>query len=44
MRVTFTGDPAALQAALQAQGFTVQTAGNVFSISRRSAAPPTGRE
>ncbi|WP_332811381.1 heavy-metal-associated domain-containing protein [Sphingomonas sp.] len=44
MRVTFTGDPAALQAALQAQGFTVQTVGNVFSISRRSAAPPTGRE
>jgi hypothetical protein len=44
MRVTFAGDAAALQAALQAQGWTVQTSGNVLRISRKSAAPPTERE
>ncbi|MDB5699074.1 MAG: heavy-metal-associated protein, partial [Alphaproteobacteria bacterium] len=44
MRVTFAGDAAALQAALQAQGWTVQISGNVLSISRRSAALPPERE
>ncbi|MFC7497855.1 hypothetical protein ACFQRC_01315 [Enterovirga sp. GCM10030262] len=34
MRVTFVGDSAALQAALQAQGWTVQGSGNTLRITR----------
>ncbi|HEX8666946.1 MAG TPA: heavy-metal-associated domain-containing protein [Allosphingosinicella sp.] len=34
MRVTYTGDPGSLQAALQAQGWTVQAAGTTLRISR----------
>ena len=34
MRVTFIGDAAALQAALQAQGWQVQASGNTLRISR----------
>jgi hypothetical protein len=34
MRVTFVGDAAALQAALQAQGWQVQASGNTLRISR----------
>jgi hypothetical protein len=37
MRVTFAGDPAALAAALQAQGWTVQGAGASMRISRPGA-------
>ena len=39
MRVTYVGDVAALQAALQAQGWTVQAGGGGIRISR-PAAPP----
>ncbi|MGE5721361.1 MAG: heavy-metal-associated domain-containing protein [Sphingomonadales bacterium] len=39
MRVTFVGDAAALQAALQAQGWTVQASGNTLRISRGAPAP-----
>jgi hypothetical protein len=34
MRVTFTGDTAALQAALEAQGWSVSGSGNTLRISR----------
>ncbi len=45
MRVTFTGDPAALAAALQAQGWQVSGAGASMRISRGApAAPPPGNE
>jgi hypothetical protein len=41
MRVTFSGDPAALAAALQAQGWSVSGAGASMRISRPApAAPP----
>jgi len=40
MRVTFVGDPAALQAALQAQGWTVVGSGNTLRITRPVAPPP----
>ena len=40
MRVTYTRDIAALQAALEAQGWTVQVSGNTLRISRPSAPPP----
>jgi hypothetical protein len=41
MRVTFTGDPAALAAALQAQGWSVSGSGASMRISRPApAAPP----
>jgi hypothetical protein len=39
MRVTFVGDPAALQAALQAQGWTVQGSGTTMRLTRPGAAP-----
>lgn len=42
MRVTYVGNAASLQAALQAQGWTVQAAGNVLRISRPGASPPGG--
>ena len=42
MRVTYVGNAASLQAALQAQGWTVQAAGNVLRISRPSTSPPGG--
>jgi hypothetical protein len=45
MRVTFNGDPAALAAALQAQGWQVSGAGASMRISRGApAAPPPGAE
>ncbi len=45
MRVTFTGDPGALAAALQAQGWQVSGAGASMRISRGgAAAPPPGNE
>jgi hypothetical protein len=45
MRVTFNGDPAALAAALQAQGWQVSGAGASMRISRGApAAPPAGTE
>jgi microcompartment protein CcmL/EutN len=34
MRVTFRGDIAALKAALEARGYTVQQGGNTLRISR----------
>ena len=40
LRVTYSGDIAALQAALQAQGWTVQASGNSLRISRPGAAAP----
>jgi hypothetical protein len=40
MRVTFTGDPAALAAALQAQGWTVEGSGTNLRISRPAAPAP----
>jgi len=40
MRVTFTGDPAALAAALQAQGWTVDGSGINLRISRPAAPAP----
>jgi hypothetical protein len=40
MRVTFSGDPAALAAALRAQGWTVSGSGASLRISR-AAPPPT---
>ena len=40
MRVTYTRDIAALRAALEAQGWTVQVSGNTLRISRPSAPPP----
>jgi hypothetical protein len=43
MRVTFVGDTAALQAALQAQGWTVQGSGTILRITR-PAGPPAGQE
>ncbi len=42
MRVTFTGDPAALAAALQAQGWTVSGSGASMRISRPAPAAPEG--
>jgi hypothetical protein len=39
MRVTFTGDPAALAAALQSQGWTVSGSGSSLRISRPAPAP-----
>ncbi len=42
MRVTFVGDPAALAAALQAQGWRVEGSGATLSISRPGAAAPSG--
>ena len=42
MRVTYVGDAASLQAALQAQGWTVQAAGNTLRISRAGGSPPGG--
>jgi hypothetical protein len=45
MRVTFSGDPAALAAALQAQGWTVSGSGASLRISRPAPAPaPTPGE
>jgi hypothetical protein len=45
MRVTFNGDPAALAAALQSQGWQVSGAGASMRISRGApAAPPAGTE
>ncbi len=41
MRVTFTGDPAALAAALQAQGWTVSGSGASLRISRPAPAAAT---
>ena len=40
MRVTFVGDPAALAAALQSQGWNVSGSGNTIRISRPGAAAP----
>jgi hypothetical protein len=40
MRVTFSGDPAALAAALQAQGWTVSGSGPSLRISRPAPPPP----
>jgi hypothetical protein len=40
MRVTFSGDPASLAAALQAQGWTVSGSGASFRISRPAPPPP----
>ena len=40
MRVTYSGDPAALAAALQAQGWTVEGSGASLRISRPGAAAP----
>ena len=40
MRVTYVGDVGTLAAALQAQGWNVQVAGNSLRISRPGAAPP----
>ncbi|MFC3580730.1 heavy-metal-associated domain-containing protein [Sphingomonas hylomeconis] len=40
MRVSFDGDPATLQAALEARGWTVQGAGNTLRIRRAVAPPP----
>lgn len=39
MRVTFVGDTAALQAALQAQGWNVQGSGNALRITRPGGPP-----
>ena len=39
MRVTYVGDVGTLAAALQAQGWNVQVAGNSLRISRPGAAP-----
>ena len=43
MRVTFAGDLASLQAALQAQGWSVQPSGNGLRISRPPSTPPANR-
>ena len=43
MRVTFAGDLAALQAALQAQGWLVQPSGSGIRISRPGAPPANAR-
>jgi hypothetical protein len=40
MRVTFTGDPAALAAALQAQGWQVSGSGASLRISRPGTGGP----
>ena len=40
MRVTYSGDPGQLAAALSAQGWIVQGSGNTMRISRPSAPPP----
>lgn len=42
MRVTFSGNSAALAAALQAQGWTVTTSGSTLRISRPAAPQPPG--
>jgi hypothetical protein len=39
MRVTYAGDPASLQAALQAQGWTVQVSGTQLRMTRPAPAP-----
>ena len=44
MRVTYSGDIAALQAALQAQGWTVQVSGSTLRIARPSVPPPGAGE
>ena len=44
MRVTFVGDTAALQAALQAQGWTVQGSGSSLRISRSAPRPPAAEQ
>jgi len=44
MRVTFVGDPAALAAALQSQGWTVSGSGSSIRISRPAAAAPEAEQ